>query len=69
MLPSHNPVAVVLSDKVLIPLYFEERKSVALSDGTILTSDFDAKKSRKSGIILQRQERLMVAYCLESRLQ
>lgn len=44
MLPSHNPVAVVLSDKVLIPLYFEERKSVALSDGTILTSDFDAKK-------------------------
>lgn len=44
MLPSHNTVAVALSDKVLIPLYFEERKSVALSDGTILTSDFDAKK-------------------------
>lgn len=44
MLPSHNPVAVLLSDKVLITLYFEERKSVALSDGTILTSDFDAKK-------------------------
>lgn len=44
MLPSHTHVPVVLSDKVLIPLYFEERKSVALSDGTILTSDFDAKK-------------------------
>lgn len=44
MLPTHNPIAVVISDKVLIPLYFEERKSVALSDGTILTSDFDAKK-------------------------
>jgi general secretion pathway protein E len=44
MLSSHNPVALVLSDKNLIPLYFEERKSIALSDGTILTSDFDAKK-------------------------
>lgn len=42
MLPSRPPV--VLSDKVLIPLYFEERKSVALSDGTVLTSDFNAKK-------------------------
>ncbi|NSM26838.1 Flp pilus assembly complex ATPase component TadA [Shewanella sp. ZOR0012] len=42
MLPSQAPV--ILSDKVLIPLYFEERKSVALSDGTVLTSDYNAKK-------------------------
>lgn len=42
MLPSQ--ATVILNDKILIPLYFEERKSVALSDGTVLTSDYNAKK-------------------------
>ncbi|MGI2002058.1 GspE/PulE family protein [Shewanella frigidimarina] len=34
----------LLIDKHLKALYFEERKTVALSDGTILTCDFDAQK-------------------------
>ncbi|MGE4262185.1 GspE/PulE family protein [Shewanella sp.] len=41
---SHTLAASLLIDNQLKAFYFEERKSVALNDGTVLTSDYDAKK-------------------------
>ena len=37
----------VLVDKQLLILYFEEKKSVALDDGTIISCDFNAKNLKK----------------------